>query len=157
MTMSLRGPIRTLLAVVGGCVVVSVVVPPLSSLLDAGASLALLGIVGVAAIRAVIWVDRLGRATRRVASTSRSRADPSPPAGRARGRTGPDRAPQPGPPAAPRHTTDRDPGATTDRRRASRRSPSPGPDQERLARGPGFDRTAAAVSRRSDRGGPVRA
>ncbi len=84
-----RRPIRTLLAVVGGCIALAIVLPPLAGLLDAGASLALLGVVGVAVVRGAIWVDRLGRAARRVATSQVRRAPPT--AGEAPERAGPRR------------------------------------------------------------------
>ncbi|HUY97496.1 MAG TPA: hypothetical protein VMW47_07755 [Verrucomicrobiae bacterium] len=138
-------PIRTLLAVVGGCVALAIVAPPVGGVLDAVASLGLLGLVGVAAVRGIIWVDRLGRAARRAGTAGRTPAAPS----RARGpvRARPDPAPD-RTPAPPRRAT----------RRPARPRPDASPD-ERLARWPQLGECPAPhdPGRTDARGGPARA
>jgi len=67
--------IRTGLAVVGGCVVVGIVVPPLAGVINAVGSLTLLGLAGYALVRGWLWMDRLVAASRR---TTPIRRPPAP-------------------------------------------------------------------------------
>ncbi len=112
---------RTGLAVVGGCVVVGIVVPPLAGVVNAVGSLTLLGLAGYALVRGWLWMDRLVAASRRTSPIRRpptpareveprtrsvDRAGPRAPADRVAGEPAGDREPAgvaPGPaPAAAR-------------------------------------------------------
>jgi hypothetical protein len=74
------GRIKTALALVGACVAISIVIPPLAGLLNAVGSVTLLALTGYSAYRAWAWLESVVEASRRPTTVRRNlnRVEPEP-------------------------------------------------------------------------------